>query len=126
MTIKQDQRDVQARFQKLEGLLRAVERIASPDTQATVHELLQTLLEVEGVVGQDTAATAAAAPAAGFIPLSALLSEPDPGAASEAWVEVAGLGSLAAGGLRTMNVNGQTVLFSRVGQELYAYQHKCP
>ena len=48
MNTKQDQRDVQARFQKLEGLLRAVERIGSPDAQATVHELLQTLLELHG------------------------------------------------------------------------------
>jgi Fe-S cluster biogenesis protein NfuA len=44
----QDRRDVQARFQKLEGLLQAVERISSPDAQATLHELLQTLLELHG------------------------------------------------------------------------------
>jgi Fe-S cluster biogenesis protein NfuA len=43
-----EQRDVQARFQKLEGLLQAAERLSSPDAQATLHELLQTLLELHG------------------------------------------------------------------------------
>jgi len=237
MTTKQDQRDVQARFQKLEVLLRAVERIGSPDAQATVHELLQTLLElhgaglermlditygadqagqvlidglaadplvskllilhnlhplglaervqqaleevrpymhshggdvellgvspegavhlrlngschgcqssnvtlkyaveeaiyahapdvtglqVDGVVGESAPA------AAGFIPLEAVLPVPNDGSAGAAWVEVDGLSSLGAGAVRTMNVNGQTVLFGRVGQALYAYQQQCP
>jgi Fe-S cluster biogenesis protein NfuA/nitrite reductase/ring-hydroxylating ferredoxin subunit len=240
---QQDQRDVQARFQKLEGLLRAVERIGSPDAQATVHELLQTLLELHGLglermldmtyeadrAGQalidDLAAdplvgkllilhnlhplglpervqqaldevrpymhshggdvelldvspdgrvhlrlngschgchssnvtlkyaveeaiyahapdvtglqvegvVGAAEPAparAGFIPLDSLLpaaaASTPAGRASGAWVEVAGLSSLSAGGLRCLDVGGQTVLFGRVGEALYAYQHQCP
>jgi Fe-S cluster biogenesis protein NfuA/nitrite reductase/ring-hydroxylating ferredoxin subunit len=235
---RQDQRDVQARFQKLDGLLAAIERMASPDARATVHELLQTLLElhgaglerllnlayeadtggqalidqlagdpligkllllhnlhplnlaervqqaldevrpymhshggdvellqvspegavrlrlsgschgcqssnvtlkyaveealyahapdvthlqVDGVVGEATQ------PAnGGFIPLTSVQADRSAGRGERAWVEVAGLGSLAAGNLRTLDVNGQPVLFGRVGQALYAYQPQCP
>ena len=48
LNMPEAQRAVQVRFQKLEGLLRTVERIGSPDAQAAVHELLQTLLELHG------------------------------------------------------------------------------
>ena len=238
LNTRPDQRDVQARFQKLESLLASVERLASPDARATVHELLQTLLELHGaglerllnlayeadsggqalidrvaadpLVGQllllhnlhplnlaervqqaldevrpymhshggdvellqvspegavrlrlsgschgcqssnvtlkyaveqalsvhapdvtqlqvDGVVGEAAPPAnGGFIPLTAVQADPAPRAAQRAWVEVAGLGSLAAGNLRTLDVNGQSILFGRLGQALYAYQPQCP
>ena len=47
-TDRRHQKDVQARFARLDGLLGAVARIAAPDTRATVNELLQTLLELHG------------------------------------------------------------------------------
>jgi nitrite reductase/ring-hydroxylating ferredoxin subunit len=39
---------------------------------------------------------------------------------------VDGLGSLASGGIRTVDVSGRTVLFCRVDQTLYAYSNTCP
>jgi Fe-S cluster biogenesis protein NfuA/nitrite reductase/ring-hydroxylating ferredoxin subunit len=97
-------------------------------------------IEVEGMAESQTT------PAPGFIPVAQLLGEEGSGApipltfsapparhpraesgkGSIGWVEVDGLATLGEGSTQLELVVGLPVLFCRVGNALYAYQHRCP
>jgi Fe-S cluster biogenesis protein NfuA len=68
MTSALDAREFQTELQRLEGLLKAVERFADPAAQAQVRELVQAVLTLHGaglqrILGHLEAAGAAAQPA---------------------------------------------------------------
>ena len=77
-----------------------------------------TAIRVEGAVERPPARPA------GFIPVAELLDPPNTN--GRGWVEIVGLSSLDEGSLRTVEVSGLPVLFCRVGESYYAYQHTCP
>lgn len=77
-----------------------------------------TAIKVEGAVEKPPARPA------GFVPLAELVGPNTNGGSG--WVEVSGLDSLNEGSLRTIEVSGLPVLFCRVGESFYAYQHTCP
>ncbi|HEX8034547.1 MAG TPA: NifU family protein [Ktedonobacterales bacterium] len=55
-----------------------------------------------------------------FVPRSARLPE------QASWAVVGVLSQLASNGLLLREVSGEPVLFLRLGQQYYAYQHRCP
>ena len=58
----------------------------------------------------------------GFVPLGKLKPKSD----AANWEEVGGLESLSAGQMKTMDVHGRSVLFCRLGDNMYAYGSTCP
>jgi Fe-S cluster biogenesis protein NfuA/nitrite reductase/ring-hydroxylating ferredoxin subunit len=75
------------------------------------------------VVGEESAAPPAGA---GFIPLAQVGGAgPAQSAASREWLEVKELASLGEGGLRTLDLAGQAILFCRLDNTLYAYGSLC-
>jgi len=80
-----------------------------------------TALAVEGVVERP------ARPLAGIIPLELVSGGTRPAHANGGgWEQVDGLGSLAQGSTRTVDVSGHAVLFCRMDETLYAYGATCP
>jgi Fe-S cluster biogenesis protein NfuA/nitrite reductase/ring-hydroxylating ferredoxin subunit len=85
-----------------------------------------TAIHVEGVQEE-----LAAAPIAGFVPLSELEGNGKKHEAAKArdevgWEDVLGLDAILPGALRAEQVAGRDILFCRLEETLYAYSNTCP
>jgi Fe-S cluster biogenesis protein NfuA/nitrite reductase/ring-hydroxylating ferredoxin subunit len=75
-------------------------------------------LDVEGVVAQS--------PPSGLVQLERAPGKNGAAVDGNGWEEVSGLAMVTNGAARSIEVSGQSVIFCRLGETLYAYSDTCP
>jgi Fe-S cluster biogenesis protein NfuA/nitrite reductase/ring-hydroxylating ferredoxin subunit len=103
-----------------------------PSSSATLKQAVETAIyeaapdvtaiRVEGLTEEKQSTTL------GFVPLASLQTgnHSSPKSADVEWENVNGLDTLLPGGLRTVEVAGQSVLFCKLDDVYYAYNNVCP